>query len=191
MLKTVRFVKLFRVLRAARLINSIGSKSILHSSARVKSLVTVFQFGGLAWFIISGLLLPSITSSSSLGDRILMFGMFLTIAGFIFAMLIICNDVKKMLKEVLASTLNDKDIFLQADLKRKLTLDGILLIGPLAAIFTLLLSVWPVFEPDGSFWFILCACLAVLWNMLIFAVYYRAKIKSIFWVTGGEKVQPG
>jgi len=57
------------------------------------------------------------------------------------------------------------------------TLAGILSIGPTASIFTLLLSTYPVFTPDGSFWFSLCAVLAALWNMLITLVVNRGKLK--------------
>lgn len=69
MLKTVRFVKLFRILRAARLISSIGNKSILHSSERVKKLVATFQSVGLIWFLLSGLIIPAALGDNEIGDR--------------------------------------------------------------------------------------------------------------------------
>ena len=50
-----------------------------------------------------------------------MFGMFVTVTDFVFAMIIICVDIKSMLDDVLGSTASEenKNIFVQADFKRK------------------------------------------------------------------------
>jgi len=50
-----------------------------------------------------------------------MFGMFVTVTDFVFAMIIICVDIKRMLDDVLGSTASEenKKIFVQADFKRK------------------------------------------------------------------------
>jgi len=68
MLRGVRFFKLLRILRAARLMNIIGSKSLLHSEVRVRTLVNVHSCGGLLWFMLSGFALPLILDENTIGE---------------------------------------------------------------------------------------------------------------------------
>ena len=181
MLRVVRFCRVLRILRAVRMFSVIGSKSLLHSEVRVRRIVSIHSRFGALWFSVAGFVLPLVLGNNLVGDRMLMMGMFITITDFVAAMVIICMDIKRMLDDVLSSGRSNKDaqneIFLKAEFKRKVTLGGVLTIGPVASIFTLLLSVYPLFHPDGFFWFTLCAVLAVCWNMLMFLVINRNKVQ--------------
>jgi hypothetical protein len=155
-LRVVRFCRVLRILRAIRMFSVIGSKSLLHSEVRVRRIVVLHSRVGALWFSVAGLVLPLALGNNKVGDRMLMMGMFITITDFVAAMVIICLDIKRMLDDVLSNGSKEtqkNEIFLKAEFKRKVTLGGVLTIGPVASIFTLLLSVSPLFHPDGSFWF--------------------------------------
>jgi hypothetical protein len=180
-MKAARVAKLLRVLRAARIVNALQGKSLLHSAARVRRICVWHQWIFFFWFFVSFFLLPIILKDNLIADKLTMIGMCITITDFCAAMLIICADVKRMLSEVMAnSTGENGSIFRQADLKRKLTVAGVAVIGPPAIVFTLAMGAVPFFEPDASFWFLLCATLAVMWDTLVFILYNGPRLYLFF-----------
>ena len=69
-------------------------------------------------------------------------------------------------------------------MKRKVTMTGILIIGPPTILFTLFMAIHPWFEPDASFWFLLCATLALMWNWLVFMLLMGPRIYA--YIRGGN-----
>ncbi|GMH61105.1 hypothetical protein TrRE_jg3097 [Triparma retinervis] len=151
----------------------------LHNPAFVRKLVVAHQCFFFLWFFVCEFIFP-VAGQQFLGDRMTTFGMGLCITNFTIVMVLITEDVRKMLQGAMETTRDEgtKSVYKNAEFKRKLTFWGVLLIAPQAAIFCYLLALAPVFFPDGSVWYTLCGASATMWVNLVFLVYYGSAMKK-------------
>ena len=158
----------------------------LHNPEFVKKMVRCHQVFFSTWFVCAEFLFP-VAGAQFLGDRLTMFGMTLCVTNFSVVMILVTEDVRKMLQGAMKTTTDEgtKLVYVAAEKKRKLTLYGILLIAPQAAIFCLLLALVPLFFPDGSVWYTLYGASAVGWVNLVFLVYYGPVLWR--WITCKNK----
>ena len=97
----------------------------LHNPAFVRKLVVAHQCFFFLWFFVCEFIFP-VAGQQFLGDRMTTFGMGLCITNFTVVMVLITEDVRKMLQGAMETTRDEgtKAVYKNAEFKRKLTFWG-------------------------------------------------------------------